>query len=419
LGKIESLTESKLLEVSAKAASELASLKVKEAFVFLPKLTVKAPKILELITTGLLLGLARRHNYKSTPIEPTALKSIVIQSLTVQNPIDRFRNILARAEAMANAQIETRRLADQPAETLTPEAMAKEAVQLGLDKKLKVTVWDEKKMEIEGAGGILAVGRGSVNPPRLIIMEYQGAPGLGSEAPKVLIGKGVTFDSGGLCLKPSENMSAMKTDMSGAASVLTVMGAAAALKLHHRLVGIIPLAENMPSGSAYHPGDVVTMLSGQTVEIVNTDAEGRLLLADALTLALRYRPKVVIDIATLTGACQVALGEQCAGLFCDDPALRKDLLDSSQSVGEALWQLPLLDDYDENLKSEIADFTQAASRAGGAIHAALFLRRFIKDVPWAHIDIAGTSRRNRKTSRCPEGPTGFGTRTLIKYLSEH
>ncbi|MDR1487720.1 MAG: leucyl aminopeptidase [Deltaproteobacteria bacterium] len=417
LGKEEALTEAKLMEAGAKAAKEILSLKIKEAFVLLPKLQYYPSKVLELLTTGLLLGISPRFSYKSTPADHVALRTITIQSLSSQNVIDRAKSYINRAEAMAEAQLNARRLTDQPADRLTPEAFAQEAVALGLQKKLKVTVWDPEKLEIEKAGGVLAVGKGSVNSPRLVIMEYQGAAGLGAQAPKVLIGKGVTFDSGGLCLKPGENMALMKTDMAGAAVVLSVMSAAATLKLAHRLVAIIPLAENMPSGSAYRPGDIVKMLSGSNVEIVNTDAEGRLLLADALALALRYHPKLIVDVATLTGACQVALGDQVAGLFCDDVDLRTKLIEAGQSVGEALWQLPLFDAYDENLKSEIADFSHAASRAGGAINAALFLRRFVKNVPWAHIDIAGTSRCARKRPSCPEGPTGFAVRTLIKYLT--
>jgi leucyl aminopeptidase len=278
-------------------------------------------------------------------------------------------------------------------------------------------IWDEVKAAEEGAGGLVAVGMGSVHPPRMVILDYPGRSG--SKDLTALVGKGVTFDSGGLCLKPAENMSAMKTDMSGAAIVLSVLAAAAQLKLPQRLVALLPLAENMPGGSSYRPGDIITTLSGQTVEVVNTDAEGRLILADALTLAQKYKPARIIDIATLTGACQVALGDGCAGLFSNDQELSNALISSGRNMGESFWPLPLLNDYEENLKSDLADFRQAASRAGGAIHAALFLRRFIKKtVPWAHLDIAGTARRSRKVPSGPEGASGFGARTLIKYLSE-
>jgi leucyl aminopeptidase len=368
---------------------------------------------------GLTLALSSRPTYKTAPPEAHLLKSVTLLTTSASNFIDRAKNVISRAESIAKAQLEARRLTETPADRLHPEALAAEAVALGKAKILKVTVWDEKKLEAEGAGGILAVGRGSARPPRLVTMEYQGAAGLGSDPPVVLVGKGVTFDSGGICLKPSENMARLKGDMAGAAVVLAVMGAAAAMRLPKRLIGITPLAENMPDGAAYRPGDVVSTLSGQTVEIVNTDAEGRLLLADALTLAQRREPAAIIDIATLTGACHVALGDKIAGLFCSERKLRIAIMEASQAVGESFWPLPLYDPYDDNLKSDLADFAQAASRAGGAIHAALFLRRFVKkSVPWAHLDIAGTARAAKDAPSCPEGATGFGVRTILKMLAD-
>jgi leucyl aminopeptidase len=419
LGPLEALSEARLLEAAAKAARTLSSLRVKEAVVVLPPPHTSSVKTLELTATGLALAAGTRASLKTSRTEPWPLKTATLQTLSASDFVDRAKNVLARAEAMAAAQIEARRLADWPASELTPEAMAAEAAAMGKARMLKVTIMDEADLKREGAGGILAVGQGSVHPPRLVAVEYQGAAGLAKAPATVLVGKGVTFDSGGLCLKPAENMSHMKTDMAGAAAVLAVMGAAAALKIPKRVVGLMPLAENMPGGSAYRPGDVVRTLSGQTVEIVNTDAEGRLLLADALALARRRNPSAVIDIATLTGACQVALGDKVAGLFCSDRTLRRGLMDAGQSVGEAFWPMPLVDEYDDNLKSEIADFKQAASRAGGAIHAALFLRRFTdRSTPWAHLDICGPARSSKDAPACPEGATGFGVRTLIKLLSE-
>jgi leucyl aminopeptidase len=232
-----------------------------------------------------------------------------------------------------------------------------------------------------------------------------------------LVGKGVTFDSGGLCLKSGESMGQMKTDMAGAAAVMAVMEALPTLKIPNKVVGILPLAENMPGQKAYRPGDVVSTLSGQTVEIINTDAEGRLILADALTLAQRYQPDYLIDIATLTGACRVALGERCAGLFSDSEFLRGALLRASLLVGESYWPMPLLDDYDEDLNSDLADFKQAVGQAGGAILAALFLRRFIKsNVAWAHLDICGTARKNQKSPSGTEGGSGYGVTTILKFI---
>ncbi|MDR1546318.1 MAG: leucyl aminopeptidase [Deltaproteobacteria bacterium] len=418
LGDLASLTEERLLEAGAKAAKRAAALNLREVFLALPPLAYEPDQTLELLTVGAQLGLDERGQWKSGPPEPSPLKQ-----LTVVNPTNRALTVkpkeaLKRAAIMAEAQIRARRLSDQPACELTPEGMAQEALALGLALKLKVSVWDEKKLAAERAGGLLAVGRGSVHPPRLVTLEYQGRPG-GAGPLTALVGKGVTFDSGGLCLKSQENMGAMKTDMAGAAAVLAVVGAAAAARLPVRLAGLLPLAENMPDGAAFRPGDVATMLSGQTVEIVNTDAEGRLLLADALTAAQRLKPDRLIDVATLTGACQVALGERCAGLFCDDQRLREAIIDSGREVGESCWPLPLFEPYEENLKSGLADFRQAASRAGGAIHAALFLRKFVpKGLPWAHLDIAGTGRRSLKVPSGPEGATGFGVRTLFKLLTK-
>ncbi|MDR2455193.1 MAG: leucyl aminopeptidase [Deltaproteobacteria bacterium] len=419
LGRLEELTEARLLEAAAKAGKTLSSLRVKEAVVCLPPLPHGAVKTSELVAEGLILALSTRPTLKSAPPEPPALKSLTLQTLSASNFIDRSKSVISRAEAMAKAQLEARRLTDLPANILTPEALAAEAVSLGKAKMLKVTVWDEKKLQAEGAGGILAVGQGSLNPPRLVSIEYQGAAGLGSDPPVVLVGKGVTFDSGGLCIKPSESMSLMKSDMAGAAAVLAVMGAAAAMRLPKRLSAIVPLAENMPSGAAFRPGDIITCANGKTVEVINTDAEGRLLLADALSLAQKRGPAAVIDIATLTGACAVALGDKVAGLFCDDQKLSKAIIDSGQAVGEAFWPLPLVEAYDDGLKSDLADCKHWASRTGGAIHAALFLRRFVdKSVPWAHLDIAGPGRNGKETPSCPEGASGFGVRTILKMLAD-
>ena len=419
LGRLEELSEARLLEAAAKAGQMLSSLKCKEATVCLPPLPHGAAKTLELAAMGLTLALAPRATLKTTPPEAAPLKAVTLLTPSASNFIDRAKSVISQAEIIAKAQLEARRLTELPADRLGPQEMAEAAVALGKAKLLKVTVWDERKLAAEGAGGLLAVGQGSARPARLVAIEYQGAAGLSASPPVVLVGKGVTFDIGGLCLKPSENMHLMKTDMAGAAAVLSIMGAAAALKLPKRLVGLIPLAENMTGGGAYRPGDVVTMLSGETVEIVNTDAEGRLILADALALANRRGPSAVIDVATLTGACQVALGDKVAGLFCDDRALRESIMAASRAVGESYWQLPLVEDYEDNLKSHLADFKQAASRAGGAIHAALFLRRFLKrGTPSAHMDIAGTGRASKSSPSCPEGATGFGVRTILKLLAD-
>jgi leucyl aminopeptidase len=420
LGNLEELTEATLLEAAAKAGQTLASLRVKEAVVCLPSLAFGSIKTFELIVVGFKLALEPRFNYKTTKTDPPlALRQLTFQTPSASNFIDRSKVILSRSETAALAQLEARRLTDGPASVITPESLAKEAVEAGLAKMFKVTIWDETKLEIEKCGAILAVGRGSSRQPRMVIIEYQGAAGLAADPATIIIGKGVTFDSGGLCLKPSENMALMKTDMAGAAAVLAVMKAAATLKLPQRLVGLMPLAENMPDGAAYRPGDIITTMSGQTIEVINTDAEGRLLLADALTLAQKYNPARLIDIATLTGACQIALGDRCAGLFCEHQTLLKTIQNAGEAVGEKFWPMPFISEYEESLKSDLADFKPSAARAGGAINAALFLRRFVKkDIPWAHLDIAGTARNSHATAGFPEGATGFGVRTILKILTD-
>ncbi|MDR1084378.1 MAG: leucyl aminopeptidase [Deltaproteobacteria bacterium] len=417
LGEYEKLSTTRLLEAAATATHTLTDLALKEALIavpIVPKFT--QTQILELIVFGCRLGAETRFNYKTLTDQPSnTLRTLTFWNADYIAVIAKPKVVISRAQIAAEAQIQARHLADLPANYLYPEAMAERAVQMASRNKIKATVWDEVQLEAEGAGGLVAVGQGSSRPPRMVILEYSGT----SRGTKtvVLVGKGITFDSGGLCLKPADGMAQMKTDMSGAAVVMSVLEAAPELKLPHKVIGLIPLAENMPSSKAYRPGDVINTLSGQTVEIVNTDAEGRLILADALTLAQRYQPDFIIDIATLTGACMVALGEKCAGLFSDSEFLRNGLLRAGQIVGENFWPMPLLNDYEEELKSELADFKQAATRSGGAVIAALFLKRFIKpNTAWAHLDICGTARKNRKSPSGAEGGSGFGVPTLLKFL---
>jgi leucyl aminopeptidase len=419
LGPADKFSEARLLEAAAEAASRLDALGLREATLVAPVLAFGMAKTVELMAIGLTLALDERPDYKSKGDSgPRGLKVLTIQAPMSEDGLDRPRNVIARAQVLAQAQLRARNLTDRPANLLTPGLFAQEAVALGQANGLKVTVWDETKLADEGAGAILAVGGGSRNPPRMVILEYQGPKALPSDRPTALVGKGITFDSGGLCLKPAENMHQMKTDMAGAATVLSAVCAAPALRLPGRLVAVIPLAENLPGGSSYRPGDIVATLSGQTVEVMNTDAEGRLILCDALALAQKFQPGRIIDLATLTGACLVALGEGCAGLFCDDQGLSQAIAAAARDAAERFWPMPLLDEYDERLKSDLADFRESGSRAGGAIVGALFLRRFIRGAAaWAHLDIVGTARNPKKRASCPEGATGFGVRTLLGLLA--
>lgn len=327
---------------------------------------------------------------------------------------DAAQTASRRGEADALAVKIARDLENLPGNLLYPESFALHAVELAQKYNFKCEVIAEDALKDLGAGCLLAVGQGSGHAPRMIVLEY--APkGHEQDKPLVLVGKGLTFDSGGLCLKPAANMGQMKCDMSGAAAVLAAIAVAAEQGIERRLAGVLPCAENMPDGRAYRPGDILTALSGDTVEVVNTDAEGRLALADALAYAQKkWTPAAIVDIATLTGACAVALGSNLAGLFCDDENLCERIEALGKAGGENFWRLPLWEPYLDSLKSEIADIKHTGSREGGAITAALFLKHFISHgQSWAHLDIAGVDWIGKDTPLCPEGPSGFGARTLL------
>jgi leucyl aminopeptidase len=317
---------------------------------------------------------------------------------------------LQRGQAIASGVRLARECANRPGNHATPSHLASEAKKIGKEFGIKVEVFDRKDIEKIGMGSFLAVAQGSDEPPRFIVMRYEGAAA--SKAPVVLVGKGITFDSGGISLKPGGEMDEMKFDMGGAASVLGTMRAIGELKPKINLIGLIASCENMPSGRAVKPGDVVKSLSGQTIEILNTDAEGRLILCDALTYAERFKPAAVVDIATLTGACVVALGHHHSGLFTADDKLAEQLLAASRSALDPIWRLPLDDEYDEGLKSNFADMANIGSRAGGAITAAMFLKRFTAKYPWAHLDIAGTAWK----SGTAKGATGRPVPLLTQFI---
>ena len=297
----------------------------------------------------------------------------------------------------------------------TPAYLADAARLLASRHALTCRVIEQEELEQLGMNALVAVGKGSAVAPRLIVLEYRGAGGSGR--PLALVGKGITFDSGGISIKPGAGMEEMKTDMSGAAAVLGTLDAAAALKLPVNLVGVIPTAENMPDGKAYKPGDVLTSLSGQTIEITNTDAEGRLILCDALHFArTKFKPAAMIDLATLTGACVVALGHEASGMMGTDRRLLDGLKRAGERCGERVWELPLWDEYGEAMKSDIADLKNAGSRDGGSITAGWFLKQFVGSTRWAHLDIAGTAWSDKGRPCAPKGASGVGVRLLIEYL---
>lgn len=307
----------------------------------------------------------------------------------------------------------TKDLANLPGNICTPSYLAEQARHLSRQhKSIKATILDEKQMEKLGMGALLSVSRGSRQPARLIVMEYTGTTAKNKQKPVVLVGKGLTFDAGGISLKPAAAMDEMKYDMCGGASVFGTMKAIAEMELPINVVGVVPSSENLPDGDANKPGDIVTSMSGQTIEILNTDAEGRLILCDALTYAKKFDPAIVIDIATLTGACVIALGNHAAGLLANDDELADKLLESGQKSGDRAWRLPLWEEYDEQLKSPFADMANIGGREAGTITAACFLSRYTKDFKWAHLDIAGTAWK----SGAEKGATGRPVPLLTQYL---
>lgn len=340
---------------------------------------------------------------------PSPLKQLVLNVPRVALT-PRAGEALKQGDAIGQGMNLTKTLGNLPGNICTPSYLADQARALAKNHKLGVKVLEQKDMEKLGMGSLLSVSKGSRQPPKLIVLEYHGGPA--KQKPVVLVGKGITFDTGGISLKPGAEMDEMKFDMCGAASVLGTLKACAVMGLRHNLVGVIPTCENMPDGAASRPGDIVTSMSGQTIEILNTDAEGRLILCDALTYSERFNPAAVIDIATLTGACVIALGHLVSGLFANNDALAAELLDAGLNSFDRAWQMPLYDEYQDQLKSNFADMANIGGRPGGSITAASFLARYTKKYDWAHLDIAGTAWKSGKD----KGATGRPVPLLTQFL---
>ncbi len=357
-------------------------------------------------------GMYRFDRMKSKPSETKRALRKVALHVARRSDIAAGEAAAARAHAIAAGVSLARDLGNLPGNVCTPSYLASEAQDLAKHHGLDCEVLEQKEIEKLCMGAFLAVARGSRQPPKLIVLHYRGAKKKDAR-PVVLVGKGITFDTGGISLKPAPEMDEMKFDMCGAASVLGTMKAVAMMKLPMDVVGIVPATENMPGGNAIKPGDIVTTMSGQTVEILNTDAEGRLILCDALTYAERYKPAAVVDIATLTGAMVIALGHVATGLFANTDSLARELVHAGEAAWDRAWHLPLWDDYQEALKSNFADIPNIGSRAGGAITAACFLERFAKGYPWAHLDIAGTAWK----SGADKGATGRPVALLANFLT--
>ena len=368
----------------------------------------------EAVLTGLTLGSYRFDRYKKQDEDATY---VTVGLLSEGKPLVDEK-LVERVIAITQAVIFARDLAHEPANVINPVSLAERAQQVAEQAGLTVKVFDEQQLADMGAGAILAVGKGSRSQPRLIVLEYPGYEPEPGAQPVVLVGKAITFDTGGYSIKSTEGIVGMKYDKCGGVDVLATMQAAAALKVKTPLVGIISAAENMISAEAYRPDDIITTMSGKTVEIISTDAEGRLVLSDALTYAQReYQPRAIIDLATLTGGVVVALGRVRAGLLSNNDELANALYKSGEATAERLWRLPLDEEYSRAMKGEDADLKNSGGREGHCILGGAFLKAFVDDgVPWAHLDIAGVADINKDQPYTPKGATGFGVRLLLHYL---
>lgn len=415
LGKQDDFTLASFRNAIALLARRCRSLGLQSALLpasILESLPYGRDRLLEEGVYAFLTGLYQFTRYKTK--KEDILPDPLWLALGFSAQDDGAQMAVRRGESDALAIGLARDLENMPPNALYPEALALKAADWAQKYGFRCEVLNEEKLREIGAGCLLAVGNGSAHGPRLVVAEHAPA-GHENEKPLIFAGKGLTFDSGGICIKPAANMGQMKCDMSGAACALAAVAVAAHTGIERRVIAILTCAENMPDGKAYRPGDILTALNGETVEVVNTDAEGRLALADALIYAAqKWTPAAIIDIATLTGACAVALGTGMAGLFCDNDDLAQRIANHGAVAGENFWRMPLYKPYAEQLKSEVADICHTGQREGGAINAALFLKHFVPDGQlWAHLDIAGVDWAAKNMPLCPEGPTGFGARTLL------
>jgi leucyl aminopeptidase len=394
------------------AAEALKNLDTRDAALFLVDTKVASRPVswnVRHAVLGVRDAFYRFDQLKTDKKQPAPALAQVILPLSPKNELTLA---VKEAQATADGSDLARTLGNLPPNICTPGYLAAEAEKLARQFKLQVEVLERKDMEKLGMGALLAVARGAHQPPKLIVLRYAGSK---NKKPIALVGKGITFDTGGISLKPSGEMDEMKFDMSGAGSVLGAIRALAGMKAPVNVIGVIPATENMPGGQATRPGDIATSLSGQTVEILNTDAEGRLILCDAITYAARFNPEVVIDIATLTGAIVIALGHVATGLFANDEKLAEEINVAADDAWDRVWRMPLWEDYQEQLRSNFADFANIGGRPGGSITAACFLARFTRKLRWAHLDIAGTAWKSGRD----KGSTGRPVPLLVRFALRH
>jgi len=417
MGKEEEIDCEKIRGAYARALRVARSLRLRRVVIecSYDYRSLSCETVLTCAIEGALLGHYRYLPYKtSSPDWDPDVEQLLV-AIPDKATYESVKECLNERATICQGVCFARDLTSTPANDLTPTILSEKAKELTKGvRALKCRVLEREELEKLGMNAFLGVARGSHEPPKFIILEYKGTKS--SIPPVVLIGKGLTFDSGGISLKPAEKMEEMKSDMAGAAAVMATIKTLAALRTPVNCVGLIAATENLPGGRALKPGDVLRSLSGKTIEVVNTDAEGRLTLADVLAYAARYQPAAVIDIATLTGACIVALGEQLIGLMGTDPQLINRLKEAGEQTGEFLWELPLWEPYDELIKSDIADVKNTGGRPAGTITAGLFLREFVDAYPWAHLDIAGAAWQSKDRPYIPKGASGIGVRLLVQFL---
>jgi len=414
LGKKESLTKDTIRLVSGKIAQKARELKLKEFSIITPPsfVTDQISSVTQIVE-GSKMALYKFDKFKVEKVNNSLDLTIIVSKS------NKVSQAIKTAIIIADGTIFAKSIANLPPNECTPSTLANFAKIISKKNKMKCNIFSKPELKKRGFGGITAVGQGSKNEPKLIVLEHNRGPS--NEKPIVLVGKAVTFDTGGISLKPGEKMDEMKFDKCGGCTVLGIMKAVSELKLPINVVGIVPSVENMPSGESYRPGDIIKLFSGKTAEILNTDAEGRLILADALSYGEKhYSPKAIIDFATLTGACIIALGTNVSAIISNNEKLTKKINESSKRTMEQVWELPLNQDYMDMIKSEVADMKNIGiGRAAGTITAAAFLRNAIEDTPWIHIDIAGvawTQISTKEKSYNPKGATGFGVRLILDYL---
>ena len=414
LGEKENLTKDTIRLVSGKIAQKVRELKLKEfSIITPPSFVADQVSSVSQIIEGSKIALYKFDKFKTKKVNNSPNLTIIVSKS------NKISHAIKTSEIIADGVIFTKSIANLPPNECTPTTLANFAKIISKKNKMKCSIIPESELKKKGFGGISAVGQGSKNESKLIILEHNHGPK--NEKPIVLVGKAVTFDTGGISLKPGDKMDEMKFDKCGGCTVIGIMKTVSELKLRINVVGIVPSVENMPSGESFRPGDIIKLYNGKTAEILNTDAEGRLILADALAYGEKhYSPKVIIDFATLTGACIVALGNNVAGIVSNNEKLTKKINESSKRTTEEVWELPLTQDFMDMIKSDVADMKNVGiGRSAGTITAAAFLRNAIENTPWTHIDIAGvawTQTATKEKSYNPKGATGFGVRLILDYL---